>query len=359
MTGQTLCSRGRALFIATLLVVVSASPTWTRADEWRDVLVFTTAADEAGRTREAQFVAELRLALDGVRVLRVQPKAHDFVTKALGEQVHLVREELERHHGLAATWLSTLSEDLVLVHMVVLSSGRILVRMIEGNPRRTGFAVDLAMASRELLGTAFLFEPTPRVDRGVERVIESVRQRAAQRPLPQGNGSLLALARSGGGLAGYHGPSLLLGGQLGVELRISEGLYGRALGGLMGGPLNASGAAPDIRTRLALAGVGATYLWSMGSLRLGPVLELSPTWTSLRIQPIEAKAQTFSLWGINAELGPEVRVAFGDHAELAAAGLASWSPRRKVLRLASSRETLVATPTLAWGVSLGVVLHLP
>lgn len=371
--------------LATWGLLFASSPSWVHADDppsrltaktttpakspkRRAVLVLATAQSPSAKTRETRFVAELRLALDGVRVLRVQPSADNFVAKPLGEQVDLVREELQRTGGLAATWLHSVSADLVLVHMVVLSSGRVLVRLIEGNPQRQGFAVDLAMASRELLGAAFLFDPKPPVERPVARVVESVRERAARGERAQPAWALMTLVRAGGGLAGYTGPSLLLGGKVVAERTLGDALKARALLELRGGPLQSTGSSHDVRTTAAALGLGLAYFWGGGSagsrgsgsaglVRWGPVLELTPTWTSQRVQATASRTQTFALWSVRAELGPEARVALGDLAELVAAGSVGIAPQRKVLVLASDGTTLTATPTLAWGGSLGLAVH--
>lgn len=369
--------------LATWGLLLASTSSWAHADDLRNgpiaktttpakslkrraVLVLATAQSPVAKTRENGFVAELRLALDGVRVLRVQPSSDNFAGKPLGEQVDLVREELQRTDGLAATWLHSVSADLVLVHMVVLSSGRVLVRLIEGNPQRQGFAVDLAMASRELLGAAFLFDPKPPVERPVARVVDSVRERAARVERAPPAWALMTLVRAGGGLAGFTGDSLLLGGKVVAERGLGDALKARALLELRGGPFTPTGSSHDVRTAEAALGLGVAYLWSAGSagsvgsagfLRCGPVLELTPTWTSQRVQSTPERTQTFSLWSVRAEVGPEARVRLGELAELVAAGSVGFAPRRKVLVLASDGTTLTATPTLAWGGSLGLAVH--
>lgn len=325
------------------------------ADPGRALLVLATGAT----AMEADYVAELRIALEGVEVRAVEPGNTGFGGSPLPAQLEVVRGLLEGERGLAATWLSPVSSELVLVHMVVLTSGRVLVRMIEGNPTRPGFATDLAMASRELLGTAFLFAEDP-PDVTVERMVDEVRQRVS--PPPDEPGWALVLrARAGGGLAGFEGPSVLVGGELGVERRLVEGLGVRLWIDARGGPMDAGDPARTVRIVFVSPGLGAAYLFDAvpGLLRIGPTLDLRATWSTLEVASTPETAQTFSQWSVRADLGLELRVALGDRVELLASASAGTSPLRRVLTLRSSGQTLIATPFLAWDASVGISACLP
>jgi len=318
----------------------------------------STATTPQSDATEQRYVAELRLALEGVEVRTVVvPGTADFSGRPLSEQIEIVRGALESDRGLAATWLTSVSGELVLVHMVVLTSGRVLVRMIEGNPTRPGFATDLAMASRELLGTAYLFTPPP-PEAAVTRVVETVRETAAPARMGSRDWSLMMRARAGGGVAGFAGPSILIGGELGVERHLVKGLGARLFVDARGGPLDSGSPMPPVQAVFVSPGLGATYLWRFGPLRLGPAIDLRATWTTLQVQSTPTATQTFSLWSFRADVGPELRVTLGDRVELLASVALGVSPLRKTLTLESTGETLLATPFLAWDASLGVVVEL-
>lgn len=322
----------------------------------RSLLVLPTAATPAGRAIQELYIVELRLALEGTKVRAVEPGTPNFSGRPLGEQIEIVGALLERERGLAATWLSPVSSQLVLVHMVVLTSGRVLVRMIEGDPTRSGFATDLAMASRELLGTAYLFAPPP-PEAAVARVVETVRQSASPSRTGRRDWSLVIRNRLGGGLAGFGGPSILVGGELGVERHVFEGLSARLFVDARGGPLDSGSPLHPVRAVFVSPGLGAAYLWRFGSVRIGPTLDLRVSWTTLQAQSTPTLTQTFSLWSFRADVGSELRVALGDRVELLTSGSLGISPLRKVLTLESTGETLIATPFLAWDASLGVAVH--
>jgi hypothetical protein len=348
----------RALAALAVLLVTRGALAQSVPVADRALLVLSTATRDDTLTVEAQYTSELRLALDGVAVRTLDAGAPGFARLSLAEQINLVRPQLERGHGFAATWLSAVSPELVLVHMVVLSSGRVLVRMIEGNPRRPGFATDLAMASRELLGTAFLFS-TPPPDAPVAQVVATVRDQAAPAVRSAGRDwSLTLRVRAGGGLAGFTGPAVLAGGELGVERRVLAGLSARLFFDARGGPFDAGDPLHPVRTVFVSPGLGASYLWRFGPLRFGPTLDLRATWTNLHVQATPVTTETFSLWSFRADPGVELRVALGSRVELLASGAAGLAPLRKVLTLASSEATLIATPFVAWEASLGVVAHL-
>jgi hypothetical protein len=344
----------------TLLLSSAAAAEAPAAPPARALIVLSTATTPASHAIENQYVAELRLALEGVEVRGVAPGTPGFEARPLSEQIELVRALLERDRGLAATWLNPVSSELVLVHMVVLTSGRVLVRMIEGNPTRPGFATDLAMASRELLGTAYLFTPPP-PEAPLVQVVETVRDLAASDGPARSairDWSLVVRARAGGGLAGFDGPSILVGGELGVERRVIEGLSARLFVDARGGPLDSGSPLHPVQTVFVSPGLGASYLWGFGPLRLGPALDLRATWTTLQVQSTPTATQTFSLWSFRADVGPELRVALGDRVELLASGALAVTPLRKLLTLESTGETLIATPFLGWDSSLGVAVQL-
>ena len=368
------CTSGGAeqrLLVATVLICVltvagpvaaqqSVSPSaGSNSDDTPALLVLLVATDSAGKAREQRFMAELELALEGVRLVGVDPGMSEFASTPLAAQIVSVRELLDRHRGVAATWLNSVSADLILLHMVVLSSGRALVRLVEGNPQRTGFAVDLAMAARELLGTAFLFNSVQAAQKPLARVVEAVREKAA----PEGSHvrhspwSVVGRADVSGGLAGFKGPSLQIGGALAVERRLFANFRGRMLLQAQGGPLDGSSRL-EIRSLAVAPGVGASYMWKFGSILLGPALDLWATWTNRWVQATPSSTQGFALWSFRADIGPELRVPIGKEVSLLGGASIGATPLRQTLTLQSTDKTVYASPFLSWQAVIGFVLQL-
>lgn len=323
------------------------------------LLVLLVATDAPSKAREQRFIAELTLALDGVQVLGVDPGMPAFAEKPLAAQIVSVRDLLDRNHGVAATWLNTVSPELVLLHMVVLSSGRALVRLVEGNPQRHGFVTDLAMAARELLGTAFLFKPVPAEQARLARVVEKVREGAApvREVLRPPRWTVMGRGVVTGGLAGFEGPSIQVGGGLAIERRLWQGLRGRVPLQAQGGPLGGD-RTREIRSVVVSPGIGASYLWELGPVLLGPAVDLSATWTNLWVQATATSTQGFSLWSFRADVGPELRVPVGGNVSGFGSVSLGFSPLRKVLTLQSSGATIYASPFVSWQAAVGVVLDL-
>ncbi len=327
-----------------------------KPDESSALLVIRVGTGLEEMKRNRQFLACLELAMDGVRVLSVDPDLEDFEDQPLASQIGSVRRLLEKHNGLAATWLSEASPRLVLLNMVVLSSGRALVRLVEGNPRQPGYTTDLAMAARELLGTAFLFHEVPASQDKLSHVVEAVRSQAAAPPTKRiSPWSISAKATLLGGMVGQLGPSLAAGGTLTVERRIKRGLRGRVFFGAYGGPWGQK-IDYEISSMSMAPGTGLCYLWKAGPLFLGPALNIHATWTSIWIRGETIVPQHASFWSVAADIGPELHIPLGGKTFLVAGASISATPLKQTLTLRSTGELFFSTPYLSWQASLSFVL---
>lgn len=328
------------------------------SDEGASLLVIRIGADRETKRREREFVTCLELALEGVNILRVDPDTADFEEQPLASQIGGVRRLLKKHNGLAATWLSEASPRLVLLNMVVLSSGRALVRLVEGNPKQPGYTTDLAMAARELLGTAFLFHEVPASEDKLSHVVETVRSQAAPavgKKISPWSVSGKATVR--GGLAGQLGPSLGAGGTLTVDRKIKHGLRGRVFFGAYGGPWGKN-IDYEISSLSIVPGAGLCYLWRAGPLLLGPTLNIHATWTGIWVSGETIISQHASFWSLSADIGPELHIPLSNNLFLTAGVALSATPLKQTLTLKSSGEIFFATPFLSWQASLSFVLAL-
>jgi hypothetical protein len=326
--------------------------------EVEPVLVLLVAADALGKAREQRFISELELALDGIRVLGIDPGMPAFAEKPLAVQILIVRELLDRHHGVAATWLNMVSHDLILLNMVVLSSSRALVRLVEGNPQYSGFTVDLAMATRELLGTAFLFKPVPVGQETLASVVEKVREAAAptRQAVRSARWTVIGRGAISGGLAGFVGPSLHSGGNLVIERRLWQGLRSRVLLQAQVGPFGAP--AREVESMMVNMGLGLGYLWALGPVLFGPAANLSACWTQLWVKATATSTQGFSYWAFRADMGPEIRLPLMRDVTLVGSVSVGLSLPRKVLNLRSTGATYYASPFVVWQGMVGFALDL-
>jgi len=321
------------------------------------MLVIPVAQDEAGRAGESLFGDELRLALDGIAVAFVDADVdrERFEALPLSEQLAVVRALLESRRGLAATWLSQGSRTSVLLHVAVFSAGRVLVRIVEGDPSRPGFATDLAMAARELLGTAYLFERAPEQE-SVARVVDNVRQRVSSKTRSVG-WALSTAAQTEAGLGWFRGPSLTVGASLGVERGARDGwvphlsLAGQR--GFLDGTLSR-----DLASVAVDVGAGATYRLDYDPVRVGLALDLHLVWSSVSVQATPTSENTLGLWTVRADVGPEVRLRVVADVELLLRVNAGFYGRRRRLTLQSTGERLFDAPFVTWGAAVGVSVPL-
>jgi len=348
-----------ALITSALIVTTQAAVAQRTANQpapsESTVLVIRAARDGLHRAEEELFVEELRLALDKFRVLPVDVDPERFAGFRFPEQLAYVRKLNDKNRGLAAVWLDWGPKTMVFVHVVVFNAGRVLVRIVEGNPRRSGFATDLAMATRELLGTAYLFENTP-VDPHVERIVDNVRGRLAD-ATRKNRWTLLATARTGAGLLWFEGPSFTAGGQVGLEWGSRHGWAPRVLLGGSRGFLDGT-LSRNLKGIALEAGAGIAYHLDFDPIRLGLALDLQSLWSRLDVSATPTSAHTASLWNLRADIGPEVRLRMSSEVELLLQVNAGFYGRRRRFTLLSNGERIFDAPFATWAIAAGVAISL-
>src|SRR6266404_5744908 len=122
------------------------------------VLMIRSAATADGQRREEKLMDQLILTLDSFMLMSQPSERPDFTRLSLDEQIAAVLPEARRNDTMAVVWMSFPLANQVMVHLVALGSGRALVRTIESDRSRASERT-LALITRELLGTAYLFEP--------------------------------------------------------------------------------------------------------------------------------------------------------------------------------------------------------
>ncbi len=328
------------------------------ADDSPTLLVLRVADDETGQERESRLIEELVMVLDDVRVEEVETVAADFETRALDEQIAVVRPLIEKRGALAATWIHSLSKESVALHMAAVSSGRAQTRLVE-MAATPGFEGDLAVAVKELLGTEFLFHEI----RDEEKAAATAQENQPPTTEPDDDTKeptpLWRLGIAGGvqgGVHGHLGPSLRAGGTLSIERRFSDGFHGRALLNAGGGYLDGTDAA-GIRCFFLGAGFGASYKWQWSALFLGPAVEVEGSWTTLNAEK-DGSTQRFSYFNYRVVPLLEVEWRASRRLGLRAGGGLGFTSRRESYFRTSTDENVLITPYVTWEGRLGLVFHL-
>ena len=337
------------------------------------LLMLKTATSPKAAAREDRFVEELGMVLDGVSIQIERPADPEFAAHALGGQIAHVRSLIDKHGAVAATWLTEASPDMLLLHLVVVSTGRALVRLVETRPR-PGFETDLALAARELLGTAFLFDRAPGPAGGdpIATVVESVREQAAPPapapivhvappPPPPPSEPSWAVAtelRFEGGIVQARGPRFYPGGALALDRRMFAGLHGRLSATAYGGPLGSRRAEEEILEWAVQPGLALGYRWDLGGTTLGPWLEAQALLSNVTTQVDGGDRQEFRSWRLRMAAVLDLRIRVSGRVDLLlAAGLIA-TPQRDVYRRELSEKVMLASAYLSWEGRMGLVVHL-
>lgn len=314
------------------------------------VMMIRAATNPAQQKRERKLYDELALALDGFMLMAQDAEQSDFHKQSLSDQLASVLPVAQKNDAQIVVWLGFPLANQVMLHVVALGSGRALVRTIESD-RSPVAESTLALMARELLGTAYLFDPPKSVPLEVRNVVQSVRKQidavqpapppppvvVAPAPKPEpivesGRWAVWLRAESGAPLAGQVDAAPSLGLSLGLERRLPARIDVAAF---------ASGsyaaiARPDV-TSSALVTLGGSLTafrgFGDGPLTAGPWLGAGLHWASFDAGA-GARVET-ALPRFAAGVQSRVDVAHGP--ALNATLSLAWQPLRAELRTTDSQ----------------------
>ncbi|MCK9462017.1 MAG: hypothetical protein M0R80_20495 [Proteobacteria bacterium] len=367
-SGTTIRSRTkrvlhRAACIAAILALVplaaGAQASFAPASGNRLLLLVAAPANPAAAAREARFVEELVLALDGVSVERID-LGGGFAFLPLADQLDRVVPIAGERRAAATVWIRESGTGRALLHLVVPGAGRAPVRVAEIDPGIDAQAAN-ALVARQLLRETRVFEPPepPPSPAPTEADAEAPWDAPAPRPAPapeppRPEWGLAALAVAGGGVAVYDGPSVQLGALLGVEWQPVEGLFSRLSVAGKAGPRNEleDGVVTGWGMELALS---AGYGWRLGPIALGPFAAVSAYRTALDVSLGGGDHKAFLWWGFRGAAGLDLRIPIGRHAAIVLEGGIGGSPSRRVIERRSDGSRILATPYVDWSAALGFV----
>jgi hypothetical protein len=326
----------------------------------RLLLLVDAATDPASAEREARFLEELALVLDGVAVERID-LGPDFAALPLADQLVRMGPAAAERKAAAALWIRDPGPGRVLLHLVVLSAGRALVRVVEIDSGAVTEA-GLALAARELIREAHVLDLSPSPSLPQPQPAPGPAPAAAPCPAvtppsrrPEWGLAVQAVAN--GGAAAYAGPSLQFGALIGAEWQPLDGLFSRlSLSGKAGPRAEThDGIVTGWGLELALA---AGYDWRIGPIAAGPFVSVSGSRTAVDMALGTGDRRSFSWWSFRGAAGLDLRVPLGRRAALVAEGGVGGIPNQSVFKRRSDKSTILSTPHLDWSASLGVVVFL-
>jgi hypothetical protein len=374
--------RRLACVIAALAVLAGAGQTLAQQVEGGAgaagpvlLLVLTADGGEAA-DRERRLFSELELALDGFTIDTVPSGDPQFSRLPMSEQLARVQPFVERTGAVATTWIEETGTGTILLHLVALTTGRALVRIVEAH-EGPGAEDELALAVRELLGEAYMFGPAPE-NPAMEQVVAEVQEKVApavdtippvpvapppvpppptEKPEPTASLGLAPLGLISGGVWGHEGPHIRAGGGISVEWPPGAALYGRASFVFAKGP--DSQVSDGLVVGFGVApGLSLGYRWRLGPIGVGPVLGVSVPFSSLTTVIGEGDDQTFTWWSFRATAGLELAVAMTDDLNLFVDGALGFQAIRETFERRSGGGTVLTTPFVEWEMVIGLMIFI-
>lgn len=329
------------------------------------LLFVRMATGDAGTARESRLYQELGLALDRFALISVEAE-RGFAQMPLGQQLASIQDLVDREGAVAVTWLGQPAPGQLLLHLVVAQTGRVLVRSIQAQPGSEKKEANLAVAVRELLGTAYLFEPAPSPQgaAAIREVVEEVRQRVAPSPAPPplapsspGKWRVVASFHVGQGVGASFGGLTQWGGGLAGGRRVSErvwldlGVEGDA------GPVGGNGDVSVAGWRVG-PHFGAFWGLTAGPFTFGPHLGLQLDWRRLQSYRGDQALQQFSSVEVRVIASAQVRWKVTPALGVVLAPRLALCPQSDVFLLRSTQAVVATTPLFEWGAVVGVALEL-
>ncbi len=164
-----------ALSVALLLTTAAGPKGMVNATPPPVLVMVRTPGNAAFEKSQQRLHEELTLLLDSFIVILTSVEVRDFARKALADQIAVVLPLAKNNDAVAVVWLAEPLPGQMMLHLVARGTGRTLVRTLEFDRKSQSENV-LALMLRELLGTAFLYEPVRTVPEPVRNVVSAVRR---------------------------------------------------------------------------------------------------------------------------------------------------------------------------------------
>ncbi len=323
------------------------------------VLVVNVGKTEDARLREDRFAVNLKLNIDGFNIHRVSLAGEDFGNMSLNRQIEQLKPIMSRHNAVAAMWLTESSDNVLLLQVVVLDTGRALVRLFEEDLSGSS-EESLALTAGELLGTAYMFEPPEKPKpEPIKKLVDEVKKQVAVSPSEKETlQSLWKLIVEGHYIYGAvlgKGPNMYAGGAVFAE-RLVGNIWFLGIGlSAAAGPLGES-------EKFSFSGyeMGALFNTYIGGrinkIRLGPSLQVRAGSQSVMVSSKEYERSDYSFWNLVFRLGLDLRIPLNSKVSLKIAGGMEAAALQSEVQKLSDNEPLYENPIIRAWAGLGLVL---
>lgn len=344
---------GILLFL--LIYMASLNPSWSDTGAKRAVvLVIDLAQSDLERSDEAALMDSLKLNLDNFTVQKVRVNSPRFAELSVNRQLEHIKAALARYNGFGAVWLTSLGGELAL-QLVVLDTGRTVVRVFE-EQRTDRAASKLGRTVSEILESAYLLE-IQKADPGLLETPPGQTQEDRDMQMDRDNGApdLLSFFVSGvgeGGILASFGPSIAVGGALGLILNASDA-FGFKVG--LGSSFGPMGEMADLELRgwSVWGEMGLLLRFPIASaVTLGPFVGIRGGMRTLGIKErgYARKEYRSARWA--GDLGLHLGIPLGEPVVLGVSlGLTATPNVAEITRL-STGEKIVKTAAMGWVFSI-------
>lgn len=332
------------------------------------LLVLSVARTTPEREREREFVAELELTLDGWRVVHLDdvsaPQLMDFASQSLERRLASIRALSRRDNAVATIWLEAGKRGVTLLHLVSLSMGRSLVRIVEV-AEDPGNEVTLAMAVDELVNQTWLFDARKGVpattDTGATAADTENAKKCPERspcvapPPSPFSRALVASGIARAGVAGAEGPRWTLGGGVGLEVQLTQRIFISGGFNAMGGPFESS-SIQKIR-RLALEpSLSVHLLHPLGRISFGGAIGVAVPWQETAITLPGTGTHLYHDWNVRTSMVFSVRIHLLDKLALyLSPDVGFWADKKRYYT-ESTHRSIVRNPRVDIGLNLGIII---
>jgi hypothetical protein len=319
------------------------------------VLLIRVGENLAAQEMESRFATDLGLYIDGFSIQESQSPAAAFVDASLSRQIALIKPMMVEKNAVAAMWLNQVSTEVLLLQVVVLDTGRALVRLFE-HSLKEGSEEELAVTAAELLGTAYLFEHEKSIkSTPIRKLVETTRRQAGVQASLPSKWRLFVAAFGLSGFADSVGPMLSIGGSLGFDRTLpKEFFFAAELRGLAG-PFGREGDSTFGGFEIH-ANVEVFFGPTLKKVRFGPTVTLFGGPSNVSVERQGFPRGDFAQWIFSGGVGLQLRVPVLKKCSIKIASGISATPTRMEIRLRSTDETIYRRGILSGWLSLGVLL---
>ncbi|MBN2340277.1 MAG: hypothetical protein JXX29_05610 [Deltaproteobacteria bacterium] len=320
------------------------------------VIVFLTSSHSGQMAAEQEFVTALKLSLDRFKVVSIDVSDAAFSAVPLSQRLKIIASYTAQWDAVASIWLEEVENDIILLNLAAMSTGRALVRIIEAENSPSA-SEELAFAAQELLGEAYLFEAEPGKD-AVAKTVQTVKEKIPENPHEHSRGiGIMPFFELGRGLYGHRGPSFQLGGGLDLMFPVRASIHARIGGGGVSGP-NAPLLDGIISMNGAFLRTVLDYRKKFRWLSLGGEIGVATFLRFVDMALGESGNQEYTILNFRAFTGVNVSFPLTSKTHLSFGGTLGTLFLRKRFRRLSDNAIVVATPLADWSLSVGMLIFL-